>query len=101
MFEDSVIALESFNKLNVEIRKIHGQKTTQGPQQFIKALHMKDQDALSASRSITIGRIPNEDNSASEINLNVPEGYSKYNGAGELKKRIIESDCWTWQNKSF
>ena len=72
-------------------RKAHGQKTTQRPQQFDKAIHMKDQDAVSASRSVTIARTPIEDNSASEINLNVPEGYSKYNGAGDLKKRIIES----------
>ena len=72
-------------------RKVNGQETTQRPQQFDKAIHMKDQDAVSASRSVTIARTPIEDSSASEINLNVPEGYSKYAGAGELKKRIIES----------
>ena len=72
-------------------RKVYGQKTTQGPQKFNKAFHMKDQDAVSASRSITIGRIPIEDNSASEINLNVPEGYDKYNRAVDLKRRIIDT----------
>ena len=72
-------------------RKVYEQKTTQGPQQFNKAFHMKDQDAVSASRSITIGRIPIEDNSASEINLNVPEGYDKYNRAVDLKRRIIDA----------
>ena len=72
-------------------RKVNGQKTTQRPQQFDKAIHMKDQDAVSASRSITIGRIPIEDNSASEINLNVPKGYDKYNRAVDLKRRIIDA----------
>ena len=72
-------------------RKVYGQKTTQGPQKFNKAFHMKDQDAVSASRSITIGRIPIEDNSASEMNLNIPEGYDKYNRAVDLNRRIIDA----------
>ena len=72
-------------------RKVYEQKTTQGPHKFNKAFHMKDQDAVSASRSITIGRIPIEDNSASEINLNIPEGYDKYNRAVDLKRRIIDA----------
>ena len=72
-------------------RKVYEQKTTQGPQQFNKAFHIKDQDAVSASRSITIGRIPIEDNSASEINLNVPERYDKYNRAVDLKRPIIDA----------
>ena len=71
-------------------RKLHGQKTTQRPQQFDKDFHMKDQDIVSATRSVTIRRTPIEDNSASEINLNLSEGYSKHNGAVNPKKRIIE-----------
>ena len=72
-------------------RKFDGQKTTQRPQQFDKAFHMKDQDVVSASRSVTIGKTPIEDISASEINLRLPNGYSKHNGAVDLKKRIIQS----------